>query len=244
MTITQRELLSIAPDVRSQYKDVTTNRRIATEVQTPPAEGHYLNAIEETLPFTTETNIGFDLPPDALIASDEFATLYDVGVSPDAGELHVAADSCASRSVLPIVDNQRRIEAIYDTGSQIVGMSEAVANDLDLPYDPRITSMESANGTFSSSLGLARNVPFGFGDITLYLQCHIVRSPAYYIRLGRPFDQVAECKVSNSANGDQTLTIFDCNTGHFLALFSFIFLSFSLPSERKRNEKGEQKGLL
>jgi hypothetical protein len=78
--------------------------------------------------------------------------------------------------------------------------------------------MESANGTITPSLGLARNVPFKFGEITLYLQVHIVRAPAYDILLGRPFDQLTECKVNNSANGDQTLTIFDRNSGSELTI--------------------------
>ncbi|KAJ7927302.1 hypothetical protein B0H13DRAFT_2556765, partial [Mycena leptocephala] len=132
VTISQRELLSLAPDVRSHYKEVTTSRRVAIEP--------HVQAVER------------ELPCDTLVAHDEFATLYDAGVMPDPGDMHVAVDSCAIRSVLPIVDNQRRIECIYDTGSQIVAMSEAVCNDLQLPYNPRITiNMESANGTITPS---------------------------------------------------------------------------------------------
>ncbi|KAJ7489613.1 hypothetical protein B0H11DRAFT_2011723 [Mycena galericulata] len=93
-------------------------------------------------------------------------------------------------------------------------MSEAICNDLGLSYDPLITiNMESANGSISPSLGLSRNVAFKFGEITLYLQVHIVRAPAYDVLLGRPFDKLTECTVANSANGDQTITIHDRNTG-------------------------------
>ncbi|KAJ7602190.1 hypothetical protein DFH06DRAFT_1024174 [Mycena polygramma] len=225
VTITQRELLSIAPELRTQYKDVTTNRRVPTETQPLPTAEQFLNSTDEAMAFETEPVVGFEDPktPRAKTSLSTFLSsmpaAFENTVAEDPGELHVAADSCALRSVLPIVDNQRRVEAIYDTGSQIIGMSEAICNDLGLPYDPRITiSMESANGSVSSSLGLARNVPFGFKDITLYLQCHIVRAPAYDILLGRPFDQLTECKVNNSANGDQTLTIRDRNTGTELTL--------------------------
>jgi hypothetical protein len=248
ITLTQRELLSLAPDVRSQYKDVTTSRRVATEAPPMTTEQQFLNAVDEELPFSTEPIAGLDepssrdtdhtlatftasmpaafeqtinheLPPDALIAQDKFATLYDAEITPESRKLHVAMDSCAIRAVLPIVDNQQRIECIYDTGSQIVAMSEAVCNELHLPYDPHITiNMESANGTVTPSLGLARNVAFKFGDIILYLQVHIVRAPAYDILLGRPFDQLTECKVNNSGSGDQTLTILDRNTGAQLTI--------------------------
>jgi hypothetical protein len=148
VTISQRELLSLAPDVRSHYKEVTTSRRVAIEPHVAHAEPQLLSTIDETLPFETEptffnepdssrdaetvfstfTNsmpaafqqtVERELPYDALMAQDEFATLYDAGVIPDSGDMHVAVDSCAIRSVLPIVDNQCRIESIYDTGSQI-----------------------------------------------------------------------------------------------------------------------------
>ncbi|KAJ6557494.1 hypothetical protein B0H19DRAFT_869171, partial [Mycena capillaripes] len=173
LTITQRELLSISPDVRTQYKEIITARRVATEPQNTTTEPQWrgLLGLEQT--------VGPQLPENALVAQDKFATLYDAGVSPDSGELYVAVDACAIRSVLPVVDNQCRIECIYDIGSQIVAMSEAICNDLQLPYDPRITiNMESANGSLTPSLGLARSVPFKFGEITLYLQVHIVRAPA------------------------------------------------------------------
>ncbi|KAJ7656576.1 hypothetical protein B0H17DRAFT_1163367 [Mycena rosella] len=189
VTISHRELLSIAPDVRAQYKEATTGRRIITDAPAAPAV--------QLLTTTTEPV----LPQGALIANDDFATLYEAGVSPNPGELAVAVDSCAIRSVVPIIDNQQRIECIYDTGSQIVAISEAVCNELQLPYNLRITiNMESANGSISPSLGLARNLI-------------LVRAPAYDVLLGRPFDQLTESKVVNSANGDQTITIIDRNTG-------------------------------
>ncbi|KAJ7455161.1 hypothetical protein FB451DRAFT_1049110 [Mycena latifolia] len=160
VTLSQRELLSISPDVRARYKDATTGRRTATDAPIAATMPQLLNTVENPLPFDSE--------PNALVASDDFPTLYDAGVLPDPGELAVAVDSCAIRSVMPIVDNQERIECIYDTGSQIVAMSEAVCNSLQLSYNPRITiNMESANGSITPSLGLARNVPFKFGSITM-----------------------------------------------------------------------------
>ncbi|KAJ7830860.1 hypothetical protein B0H13DRAFT_2432885 [Mycena leptocephala] len=131
VTISQRELLSLAPDVRSHYKEVTTSRRIAVEPHIARAETQLFNTVEDTLPFESEPTFVFnepessrdaetafstftnsmpaafqqtveqELPYDALIAQDEFATLYDAGVMPDPGDMHVAVDSCAIRSVYP-----------------------------------------------------------------------------------------------------------------------------------------------
>ena len=72
--------------------------------------------------------------------------------------------------------------------------------------------MMSANGGVDQSLGLARNVPFLVGDITLYLQVHILRKPAYDILLGRPFDVLTQSIVRNYADENQTVTIIDPNT--------------------------------
>ena len=64
-------------------------------------------------------------------------------------------------------------------------MAEEVCLDLGLVYDPTVVlHMQSANGEVDLSLGLARNVPMHIGDIMLYVQIHIIRSPAYDILLG------------------------------------------------------------
>jgi hypothetical protein len=73
--------------------------------------------------------------------------------------------------------------------------------------------MQSANGEVDQSLGLARNVPMTIGEITLYIQIHVICSPAYDILLGRPFDILTKSVVRNYANEDQTITIRDPNRG-------------------------------
>ena len=93
-------------------------------------------------------------------------------------------------------------------------MAEDVCMDLTLIYDPAIIlNMQSANGSIDKSLGLARNVPMRIGDITIYVQIHIIRNPAYDILLGRPFDILTASVVRNFANEDQTITILDPNSG-------------------------------
>ncbi|ETW83357.1 hypothetical protein HETIRDRAFT_316266, partial [Heterobasidion irregulare TC 32-1] len=87
-------------------------------------------------------------------------------------------------------------------------------NELVLIYDPKIVlNMQSANGEINQSLGLARNVLFLIGNITLYLQVHIIQNPAYNVLLGWPFDILTKSIVKNYSNEDQTITISDPNTG-------------------------------
>ncbi|KAJ7177321.1 hypothetical protein C8R43DRAFT_1118325 [Mycena crocata] len=247
--MTQRELLSLSPEVRAQVRDATTSRRVVSgakdKSKAPAAPNYVVDSRADVFPFALEPSIIEDtpaeqqhkdarmsafldsmpaayteavrsssgLPPGAFVLQDPYETFYSSGTVPD--DLIVSLESSAIRSILPVIDNKQVVECIVDPGSQIIAMSEAVCHELALVYDPRIIlQMQSANGSISPSLGLARNVPFLIGDITLYLQVHVVRGPAYDILLGRPFDVLTQSIVHNFANEDQTITICDPNTGH------------------------------
>jgi hypothetical protein len=143
---------------------------------------------------------------------DEYYRTLPAGQAPDRSKLVVAKESYALQAVVPVVNNHLKVESILDPGCQIIAMSEDVCHELALPYDPSIVlHMESANGSVDPSLGLARNVPFL--AITVYLQVHVIRSPAYDILLGRPFDVLTESIVCNFKNEDQTITLHDPNSG-------------------------------
>jgi hypothetical protein len=103
---------------------------------------------------------------------------------------------------------------IINPGSQIVAMLEDVCMELTLIYDPSIVlKMQSVNGEVDQLLRLARNIPMQIGNITLYVQIHIIHNPTYNILLGRPFDVLTESIIWNYANEDQTITILDLNSG-------------------------------
>ncbi|KAJ7708096.1 hypothetical protein B0H17DRAFT_1191593 [Mycena rosella] len=57
-TISHRELLSIAPDVRAQYKEATTGRRIIADVLTAPVVPQLITTVEEPLAFGSEPSVG------------------------------------------------------------------------------------------------------------------------------------------------------------------------------------------
>jgi hypothetical protein len=146
--------------------------------------------------------------------------------------LNVAQESHALRSITLVVDNREEVEGIIDPGSQIIAMSEAVCHDISLAYDLSIKlNMQSANGKVDQSLGLARNVPCKINSITLYLQIHIIRSPAYDILLGQPLDILTESTVKNFPNEDQTITIVDPNTKRSVT----IPMLPQTPPRRRRN---------
>ncbi|KAF7372228.1 hypothetical protein MVEN_00082300 [Mycena venus] len=245
--ITTEELLSIAPEVCSYMREVTTYHCLPAKNTKPTDEpaAQLLHSTSDAAPFPDSypaldaelqqqrsdeavfaatldslpaayaqaaNGSQENLPDDAIIIPDPYAIFYSSGTVPD--DLIVSLESSAIHSILPIIDNCQQIECIVDSGSQINAMSEAVCHELALLYDPHvILQMQSANGTVTPSLGLARNVPFRVGDITLCLQVHIVRNPAYDVLLGHPFEVLTQSVVRNFANEDQTITICDPNTG-------------------------------
>jgi hypothetical protein len=226
ITITQRELLSLSPEVRSQMRDSTTTRRvpnkdaITTQNLYTDDEDIDMDSLTTTYPVTTyavSDAYNRPIPQNAFVVSDPIESYYrSLGTNedPDLNRLIVAGDSYAIRSVNALIDSRLRVECILDPGCQIIAMSESICHQLGLPYDPSIVlHMQSANGNLDQSLGLARNVPFQVATITMYLQVHVISSPAYDVLLGRPFDVLTESVVRNFANEDQTITIQDPNTG-------------------------------
>lgn len=227
--VTNEELLSVAPEVRDKLRNAISTRRI----QQPPA-GNIVAAMmeEEPLPFCDEDIVrppprlvdsllvstsqacDIDVPPGATVIEDEYEAFLKKNPDHPTEQLVVAKESLALRTIRPLVNHLIEVEAIIDPGCQIIAMSRTVCYALGLIHDPTITlNMQSANGEVDRSLGLARNVPFSFGDLTLYLQVHVIDSPAYDILLGRPFDVLTSSVVTNYANEDQTLTLTDPNSG-------------------------------
>src|ERR1700690_4172670 len=211
ITISPHELLSISPDARAKIRENVTPRRTPTE---PVVSTNVLRspdpAPDDPLPFANN----------ALISTNPIkAYINSLKPNEPAGPFIVAKESHALCSIVIQVDNQKSVESVVDPGSQIIAMSEDVCHSLGLPYDPSIIlHMQSANGEVDKSLGLARNVPCTVGSVMLYLQIHVIRSPAYDILLGRPFEVLTESMVQNYSNKDQTITIADPNSNRTVTI--------------------------
>ncbi|KAG6883866.1 hypothetical protein C0993_003263 [Termitomyces sp. T159_Od127] len=213
------ELCSIAPDIRNQMRTaVTPKRQVAMGV----AE---VDELDDTLPGFM---LAIDTPPTLSTnaisltpAKVTNATSIDLietyvkslNTDEDPTILTVAHDSQAIRSIMMTIDHCTEVEAVVDSGSQIISMAAEVASNLGLIYDSNIVlNMQSANGTVDRSLGLAKNIPCTIGDVMFYLQIHIIRSPAYDL-LGQPFDVLVHSIVQTITNEETTLTISDSNSG-------------------------------
>ena len=150
-----------------------------------------------------------DLPKGSIVVSDpvvQYLNTLPVNDSPK--PVFIAQESCALRTVFPLINDKTHEESVLDQGSQIVSISKAIANGLGLTWDPEILiHMQGANGQFEQSLGLAKNVPFKFGKLVVYLQMHVFSKPPYKVLLGRPFDAVTRSTYKNDKYGGQTLIL-------------------------------------
>ncbi|KAF9816817.1 hypothetical protein IEO21_03897 [Rhodonia placenta] len=203
VTLTPEELLSIAPDVRTKYRDAVTPKRVSTE---PVASAHIVEIdADEVMDVNQLSCLGATLEPGATIVPDPYETyLKHIPHGEYPAEFTVARDSNTIRSIIALIDNKEQIECIIDPGSQIVAMSEEVCLGLNLLFNPTIQlNMQSANGEVDRSLGLIRNVPFRI---------------AYDILLGRPFDVLTQSVIKNFADENQTITILCPNTGETVTI--------------------------
>jgi hypothetical protein len=154
------------------------------------------------------------IPAGSMVAQDPYLQYLEGledGESPR--QIYVARDSVPLRVTFPYINSQGPVECVLDSGSQIVSMSLEQARVCGLVWDPTINIfMQSANGQLEKSMGLAQNVPFRWGDLKIYLQVHIIRSPAYKVLLGRPFDVLTKSRTDHG-DGNQLLTLTDPNTG-------------------------------
>jgi hypothetical protein len=169
------------------------------------------------VPFSIQCVADGLVPAGALIANDPVLQYFNsipAGCEPRQifvqEEQLTGKDSAALRVVHPQIHNQSQEEAILDGGSQIVSMALATARSLGITWDPDINIfMQSANGQVEKTVGLARNVAFRFGELTIYLQVHIINEPAYKVLLGRPFEILTACQIQNSTDGGQMITLTD-----------------------------------
>lgn len=232
-TFSPGEVLGISPEVREITKNQLTKTRVSL-----PRKVVRLVTTEPTLPYEDEepTDPGYDalmidqlpvvssyyvtteqegdMPPGSAIGGDAYTQyLESLDETEKPRQIIVAGDSASLRVIYPVVNKRVVVECVTDSGSQIVSMSLAMAKELQLVWDPDIQIfMQSANGSLEKSIGLAKNVAFTLGDMTVYLQVHIINGPAYKILLGRPFEILTESTVQNYPDGSQTLTLKDPNS--------------------------------
>ncbi|KXN89226.1 hypothetical protein AN958_05929 [Leucoagaricus sp. SymC.cos] len=102
-------------------------------------------------------------------------------------------------------------------------MSREAVSTCKITWDPELTiNMQSANGQIMKTCGLAKNIPFNFGNVTIHLQVHVMEQAPYRVLLGRLFDVITESQIANSTEGHQFISITDLNTGECASLSTYL----------------------
>ncbi|CAK5281241.1 unnamed protein product [Mycena citricolor] len=249
--VTVGELLAVSGTVRdSILKDSSKKRvpvqksmlqetgRVIEDVWDGELSYNLVSAKELPEPVFYHNTVEGEIPIGAVVATDPYEMyLESIPSNENPRHVYVGDSSAALRTINGRINARLDADCILDSGSQIVSMAFSEAVDAQLSWDPKVVIyMESANGSISKSLGLARNVPFRFGTILVYLQVHILESPAYKVLLGRPFDIATESNIKNAADGSQIITMRDPNLKTRCAMATQPRRADDLPRNTKNND--------
>ena len=247
--ITIGRMGALSPEFARGMRNSLTKTRapvkqsLVSEVVAPPSTFPYMEDIDcldsdainindlprvDSLYIATEEDTG--TVPGSIVCYDPVLQYYSSlpeGVLPK--QLYAGVMSAPLRVLRAKCAFREWIESILDGGSQIVSMALTTAERLMLTWDPRIKIvMQSANGQLKCTAGLARNVPFEFDDIVVYLQVHVIDQNAYEILLGRPFEIITEMLVSNKRDGSQTITLTDPNSSKKCTMPTYVRGTFTI----------------
>ena len=171
----EQNLLDVFAHIEVTDDEDDHARREVSRLATMPAT--YSTAVlSPTMKTLTPDLSNTEPPPGAIIIEDPYE-VYLRTAPEDRGSdcLTVTKESSALHTILPLINHNQYIKSVLNPGSQVIAMSEAACHALALIYDPRIRlHMQLANCEVDETLGLARNVPILVGDITLYVQFHII----------------------------------------------------------------------
>jgi hypothetical protein len=223
-SITIGDILGVSKPVREAVKKAIVAKRVpvnkveTSEENVLPSSDVFTEEVPEVTNFSdlpkAQMFIAYDehygLPKGSVVVEDPITNFLNTGG--DMGRLSKllikSTDSEQLMTVFPVINNRGPIQCILDGGSQIVSMNKDVAVSLHLSWNPSVRiAMQSANGSVNRTLGIARNVPFKFDDLTFYLQVHVIEDVAYKVLLGRPFEIITGAVFENFTNGEQRLTI-------------------------------------
>jgi gag-polyprotein putative aspartyl protease len=183
ITISTRELLSVAPDVRRQIKDQLVTKRVATSA-----------FVEEAHPESIDDH-------DVLVANVSADNLI---VAKHTEELRVIDILIQGVKVIATVDDGSQIISIRQDMWEKIGLP--IRSD-------KTMIMESANKSKDETMGLLQDLKIDIGGYDFYLQVQVVKDAPYEMLLGRPFFTLTQATHKHFDNGESRLTLFDPNTG-------------------------------
>ena len=113
-----------------------------------------------------------------------------------------------------MVGISRTINAVLDSGSEIVAMPKRVWEGLGLPVrSDHVMTMLNANTSTESTIRVVENLALDFGAGEVYLQVQVVPCANFNLLLGCPFQCLLSAKTNDFPDGSQLITLQDPNSG-------------------------------
>ncbi|KJA18652.1 hypothetical protein HYPSUDRAFT_919512 [Hypholoma sublateritium FD-334 SS-4] len=203
VTLTNRDLLAVAPEVRKALKD-----QIATRRSIVPSLGN--TAGQPGTPRATAPVVGANtISVDAFLAS----------LIPRNDDIIVANHMEDLRCIKIEVPGGTAVNAILDEGSQIIALRADIWQKTGLPLrTDHLMVMESANQSTNDTKGLLPDFPITIGDFKFYIQVQVVENASYEMLLGRPFLTLCQASTRHFSNGDSHITLVDPNSQAVITL--------------------------
>ncbi|KAF7773662.1 hypothetical protein Agabi119p4_5829 [Agaricus bisporus var. burnettii] len=208
VTLTQQELLAMAPRLREMWKEVISKRRVP------------INHIEDTGEETAKENDEDNTSSSQVMTETWDVVALDTLESPKKIQ-QLAKDAQGQYiqtwriddpimqylSTMTLGDREKQVFSI--TNKDII----AAKGMENLRVIPAIINgvreeealLDSGSQIVSMSRTAARN-------ITVHLQVHVLEGAAYRVLLGRPFNVITESKILNSQEGKQYINLTDPST--------------------------------
>src|SRR5712664_1694824 len=188
ITISTRELLAVAPDVRRQIKDQLVTKRVPVGTTA---------LIEEVQESEEHQVLLANVTPENLVVAKHTEELRVIDI-----EIH-------GIEVVATVDDGSQIVSIRQDKWEKIGLP--IRSD-------KIMVMESANKTKEETMGLLQDLKINVGGYDFYLQVQVVKDAPYEMLLGRPFFTLTQATHKHFDNGESRLTLFDPNSGDKIML--------------------------
>ena len=193
VTMTARELLAAAPEVRRQVKDLVASKRVAA------------NMVEAAEVDDIDYDVASIFEAQAMPMPVDFSRYVSSSY---------AVPSLPLRVIYPTFAPGVEPECILDGGAQMVIIRRDVWERIGAPITAdKAIKLKAANASTAFTLGMVENHPVRFRPVTVHLQMQVVEDAPFEVLLGRPFFDVVNGTETSVKGGKHTLQVHDPTDG-------------------------------
>jgi hypothetical protein len=183
-----RNIVAVAPDVSNYIHEQTRKRRVPLQEEDESA-------------MTTAVRSGEQSHPASVSASQGLRTFY----------------ACPSPQAKVILEQEVKIQALLDPGSEINMMPRRVFEKLGVPIDTRINwAINTYEGsgadvgkelTKRAPIGVCHSIAVDVGGVEVNLPVFVVESCSHDLILGRPWERATRAEFVNEDDGSLTVIV-------------------------------------